>query len=140
MKGNTKIMGIVHISNNKHNDNTILFLFLFRNMYNKPRHTDLKFHITELASAARPLDLEHRVSFGVFDGEPRVDEGAVLLDEADGGPRRRLNLHLLQAAEATPGRAAEGSVDVNDLKGASWEGARPPGWPRWRRRVKGCGK
>ncbi len=46
--------------------------------------TYLELHLTALAVAARPLDLQDSVPAGVLDGEPGEDEGAVLLDGANG--------------------------------------------------------
>ena len=77
--------------------------------------THIEFHITELASPARSLDLQNGLSVSIHDGEPGVDKGAVLCDVANGISRRGLYLHFLQATEAAPTRAAKRTHQVNYL-------------------------
>ena len=76
----------------------------------------IELHITPLAGPARSLDLEDGLSVCIHDGEPRVDEGAVLLDEAHGCANGGLHLHLLQAAEAAPGVTPVWTDQVDDLQ------------------------
>ena len=78
--------------------------------------THIELHVTELASPARPLDLEHCLPISIHDGEPGINEGAVLLDVANGGTNRCLDLHLLQAAKAAPGITAIGTYQMDHLK------------------------
>lgn len=47
----------------------------------------LEFNVTPSAGPTWPLDLQHSLSISILDGEPWVDEGAVLLNEANGGTR-----------------------------------------------------
>ena len=77
--------------------------------------THIKLHITEFAGPARPFDFEDCFSVCVHDGEPGVDESAILLDVAHSSSWGRLDLHLLQAAETAPGIASVGAHQVNDL-------------------------
>ena len=56
--------------------------------------SNLKLHITARVTAWS-LELEQCFTIFILDGEPRVEEREVLLDVANGGTRRRLNLHLL---------------------------------------------
>ena len=87
-----------------------------------PCHLELD--VTPLAGPAGALDLQHCLSVGVLDGEPRVDEGAVLLHPADGSADGRLDLHLLQAAETAPVLATVGADKVDHL---TTEGGRGEG-------------
>lgn len=66
----------------------------------------MKLHITELASPARALDLENSFPVSILDCEPWIYKSAVLLDVANSGANRGLDLHFLKAAEAAPGIAA----------------------------------
>lgn len=50
-------------------------------------HIYLEFNVTPSAGPTWPLDLQHSLSISILDGEPWVDEGAVLLNEANGGTR-----------------------------------------------------
>ena len=83
--------------------------------------THIELHITELASPAWPLDLEDSLPVCIHEGEPGVDEGAVLLDVANSGASWRLDLHLLQAAEAAPGIAPVRTNQVDDLQKNTWK-------------------
>ena len=75
----------------------------------------LELHITPLAGPARTLDLEDVFAISILDGVPGIDEGAVLLDVANGGARGRLDLHLLKAAETAPASAPQGTYYVDHL-------------------------
>lgn len=75
----------------------------------------LEFNITEFAGPAWSLNLEHGLSISIHDREPRVDEGAVLLDPSHSGARRRLHLHLLQTTETAPSSTPVGTNEVDDL-------------------------
>ena len=55
----------------------------------------LKLYIAPCVATAWSLELEQCLTIFILDGEPRVEECKVLLDVADGGPRRRLDFHLL---------------------------------------------
>ena len=48
----------------------------------------LKLHITPFTGPAGSPDLQHRLTISILDGEPRVDEGQVLLDVSNGGTGR----------------------------------------------------
>lgn len=78
--------------------------------------THLKLNVAPLASPARSLDLEHRLSTGILDGEPRVDQTEILLHVAHHRARWTLNLNLLEAAEEAAGLAAQGTLYVDDLQ------------------------
>ena len=75
----------------------------------------LKLHIKTPAHPEGSLDLQDRFPVSIEDGEPRVNEGAVLLDVANGGARGGLHLHLLQAAEAAPACTPQGTHQVDHL-------------------------
>lgn len=80
-------------------------------------YTHSELHITELAGPARSLDLEHSLSISILDREPRVDQGAILLDVADDGAIRSMHFHLLETAEAAPGTAAQWTHQMDHLTG-----------------------
>ena len=75
----------------------------------------LEFNLTEFAGPAWPLNLEHSLSISILDREPRVDEGAVLLDPPHSGTRGRLYLHLLQTTKTAPSSTPVGTNEVDDL-------------------------
>ena len=51
----------------------------------------------------------------ILDGVGGIDEGAVLLDVANGGAWWSLDLHLLKAAETAPANAPQGTYQVDHL-------------------------
>ena len=64
---------------------------------------------------AGSLHGERDLAVLVLDGEGRVAEGPVLVDGADDGPGRRLDLDVLQTAGETGRLAVEGASQVDHL-------------------------
>ncbi len=75
----------------------------------------LKLNVTPLAGPAGSFDGKNGFSVRILDGKPRIDEGALLLDPANSGTRRRLDLYFLETTEATPIVATKGPHKMNHL-------------------------